>query len=343
MSGNINSGTAFDYEGYLLFNGIYKTEFIDQDSRSSKSDAASTFSDKLPEYDTDDPERDDGYERILVDDAMYDDPEVDEVLEDIAPSIIAFRYKYETRNEGVEAYYEGERVEVDVPNTKDSDIYWIHPEYVYLRGALDDIKETREKTFRILSDNVRIDPIDFGGDFLLWLFYMHKEDLSFPDGIDTKHFTDGVVSGERDPFGKNNTVDDSTQLDQCVPILVGILKDKSITQLEGYFDLFDDHTVKAQLGEKNQQGRIHVKSKGAISETPNDVKRVAIALNFVNQLVELYDYWEQLSPTDKYPPKSFFADLYTTARDHGVEIERISQNVLTRYARLRNEDPDDWV
>lgn len=343
MSSNENSDEEFGYQGYLLFNGIYKADFIDEEFQGGRTEARARLSDHLPEYDPDNQAYDDGYKRIRLDYAISDSESVENDLKDILNSLISYRYLYENRST-TNAYVDGELQQVEIPNINDADIIWSYPDFIFLRGAQEDVNETQEKTFQILSDHMHLTPFDFNGEFLLWLYYKHFEDQTISGGIGINELTDGEITGDRDPFGETNSVDDSTNLRQCIPIIVGILKDKSFSELEGYFDLYGDYNIKSKVSQEHRQGRVHVKaSEGAISTSTSDVRRMALALNFVQALVELRLYWEELDRKEKFPPRDFFADLYETARNQDINIERISRDVLRKYANKRGEDPDDWL
>lgn len=328
---------GFDYQGHLVFNGIYRTEFIDGEYRGGEDEARAKLQDQLPDYKPKDGQSKEGYTRINVSQEIYNDESVSEDLEDIAESLVSYRYQFENRSEE-DAYFKGEQVQVQVPNVNNADIYWKYPNNIYLRGSKGDVKETREKTSRVLGGHVRLEPINFGGDFLLWLYYKAYTGQPIPGGLSIDTFTDSELTGDRDPFGQTNTVDDSTNLERCVPVISGVLMGKSISMLQGFFQLYGNYRVKAEI----ESDRVYVKaSTGSISSS-NDVRRIAISLSFLEELVDLYETWEQLPPTDKYPPLDFFEDIYQTAISQGVEINNISDDVLKKYANLRGENPDDW-
>jgi hypothetical protein len=333
MSHQFGSGPEFEYQGYLLFNGIFETEFISEEFEGGIDQARLRFSDMLPEYEEDDSGTTEGYERISLSEIFYDDETVDGDLQGVASSLITYRYLYEDRDT-TEAYYNGDKVRVEVPRVNDADIFWRYPNYVYLRGAKDDVSETREKTFRTLQGDVRVSPVEFGGDFLLWLYYKTYESDPIPTSISVETLTDTELTGDRDAFGKTNTVDDSTDLEECVPMIAGILRDKSISLLNGYYELYDNLMIKAEIG----SGRVHLRASEGEIQRSEDARRIAISLAFLDELVDLHSQWEELPPTDKYPPRSFFEDLYQTARGQGIEIDSISQDVLDYYGGRRDED-----
>ena len=326
-------GDGFEYQGYLLFNGIYKTDFIGEEYHGGKNEASGQLSKDLPEYRDTDQSSSEGYLPLNLREALFDDPSISEELETVADQIIANRYVYETRDT-VDAYYNGDEIQAEVPSRNDADIYWEYPDYLYLRGSKDDVDETREKTFKVLQGNVKYTPIDFDGDFLLWLYYKTYEGQGLPTRLSVDRFTDTEITGDRDAFGETNSVDDSTDLEVCIPMIAGILRDKSISMLQGYYDLYNQYKLKAQVG----SGRVHIKATEGDIQTATDSRRMAISLAYLSELLELHGHWQNLPPTDKYPPRSFFEDLYQTAQDQGIEIESISQDVLDKYGGLRDED-----
>lgn len=335
--------TDFEYRGYLLFNGLYRTKIYNKEIANDYGVAEQTLSKNLPHYDANDPGSEDGYERIPLTETLAESPDVDEDLAEIADQIISYRYVLEDRN-SEDAYYQGRRVHVEVPHENDSDIYWFHPDYVFLRGAKEIVNETREKTIRNLADEVDLEPVRFDPDFLLWLYWKRTANQPIPAPVGIDYFTDSIVSGDRDPFGKTNSVDDSTNLGKCVPVIAGVLKGKSIIELEGYFDLFDEHKIKAKLTHDGDRGRVHIKaSAGDVATAATDERKMALALNFVKVLTELHDDWQKLPQDEKYPPRDFFESLYETARDQGVDIESISEDVLREYAIKRGLSADAWL
>ncbi|MBP1986026.1 hypothetical protein [Halolamina salifodinae] len=330
---------AFEYQGYLLFNGIYEVSSLNSKYEGSRSEARATLSELFDSYEKGDQGTKKGYEDLDLPNYIRDDDSVEEKLSTVADFLISHRYLYEDR-ESTDAYYQGEEVEVEVPHVQDTDIYWYHPEYMLFRGSKDDVQEAREHTRTKFGADANLRSVDFTSNFLLWLFYKHCKDdplydaCEFDGGLSISALTDTTLEGDRDPFGETNQVDDSTNLRRCVPMIAGILKDKNISLLEGYFQLYDDYRLKTQIG----NGRVHIKASDGDIQSSNDVRRLAMSLSFLQELLQLYDCWQDLPAQERIPPYGFFEDLYETAKDLGVEIDSMSDDMLNRYGNKRDED-----
>jgi len=328
----------FDYQGHLVFNGLYKTERTDgSDLPRARSDAAGDLSERLPDFD-DNPTIGgrSGYVNLPLREAIYDDDSIEDSLQGVTESLIARRYKYEKFKEQ-EAYYDGDRIQVDVPSVKDADIYWRYDDYMYFRGAKGDVKEAKSQTQRALSGSTQLRQIQLEEEFFLWLFKQYIENNQPSSNLEIRRLTDTTLTGTRDVFGQETDVNASSDLEYCVPLLAGILRDKSISMVEGNFRIHGN-SVRAEVGRK----RVYVKASKGDIRTSNKVRRIALCLAFIDELVEMHESWRDLDPQDRYPPFEFFRELYEACESQEVTIDRISDNVLTKYANLRNEDPSDW-
>lgn len=329
----------FSYSGYLIFNSIL--EFEDSSniySDESVTTVESEIHDNLPEFEQGSfSHPGDGFELLSIRDYIRDDEDIDDDLEAVADDLLGIRYQYEKFMER-EAEIDGERRTVHIPTINDVDIYWIHPEFVALRGQKGEMESAKERLQRVLSTGVLLREIQFDPDFLLWLFFKYRTDDEPTSGLGIRKLTDSEAKGREDYFGRSNVVSDSQNLGQSTPLLIGILRQKSVSMLEGFFTM-DDHQIAAKI----EKSKIHVKaSKGTISNTTNDTLRMTLAINFVKELVELYEHWESLDPVDKYPPFEFFEGIYQECINQGVRIDTIPDSLLRRFANLRDESPSEW-
>ncbi|TKX55654.1 hypothetical protein EXE43_17430 [Halorubrum sp. SS5] len=329
----------FSYSGYLIFNSVLEFE---DDSNIYSDDSVTTVEseihDDLPEFEPGSfSQPGDGFELLSIRDYIRDDEEVDEELEAIADDLLGIRYQHEDFIEQ-EAEVDGERRIVHIPTINSVDAYWVHPEFIALRGQKGEMESAKERLQRVLSTGVLLREIQFDADFLLWLFYKYRTGDDLTSGLGIRKLTDSEAKGREDYFGRSNIVSDSQNLGQSTPLLIGILRQKSVSMLEGFFTMDG-----VQIAAKIEKTKIHVKaSKGAISETTNDTLRVALAIRFVRELVELYEHWESLDPVDKYPPFEFFEGIYEECINQGVRIDTIPDTLLRRFANLRDEPPSEW-
>lgn len=329
----------FDYNGYLIFNSIL--EFEDKSNLYSNSPVTTVESeiiDEMPEFEQGSfSQPGNGFESLAIRDYIRDDEDIDEDLKTIADNLIGIRYQYEEYIEQ-EAEVDGERRIVHLPTINDVDLYWVHPKFIAIRGQKGEMDSTKERLQRYLSPGVLLREMQFDSDFLLWMFYKYRNNDDLIPGMGIRKLTDSEAKGREDYFGRSNIVNDSQNLGQSTPLLIGILRQKSVTMLEGFFTV-DNNEIAAKI-EKN---KIHVKaSKGDISQTSNDIYRIALAMKFVKEFVELYEYWESLDPDEKYPPFEFFEGIYQECINQGVRIDTIPEILLRRFANLRDEPPSDW-
>lgn len=321
----------FEYQGYLLFNGLYTVDILDEDYGTDWQSVESSLSEALPSPDADDADQE-GYEPLLLREAIYDQ-DLPEELETVTDALIPLRYQYEKRDEEREAYYGGDRVTVDLISRRDADLYWKYPDYAFFRGSQEDVQQLRENVRQHLTGRVSLSPLELSSDFLLWLYYQQQAGNNLAGPISIERLTDAELTGDQDAFGGSSAVEDSTNLEQSVPVIAAILRNKQIAELEGRFRI-----VGNSVGAKLQTDSVHVKASYGDIANANDVRRMAITLRFLEEFSELKNHWETLDDTDKYPPLGFFQDLRSAAQNQGIDIQETHDEVLRRYAEKRGED-----
>lgn len=347
----------FDYQGYLIFNGVYKTELHQgSEYQGSIYDAESKLLDDLGRFKNSQRNSDRGLEKLLLRDFFRDDDSVSGELEELANSLIAVRFLYEDRIEK-EAYVsdEAELQMVEIPVVNDADIYWNYPDYMYFRGAKNDVAEAIDYTSSLLGADVttdggtsagsnpptgfsRFSSISFHADFLLWLFQLQFNDNDPPvSAIEIDTLTDAAVTGDADVWGGNNVVGDTSELVESPPLLSAILQNKSLKMIEGGFAI-NENTLQSEI----QINKVHVKSSVKSVKKANDTRRMALSIQFLNELVELEDYWDNLDPQDKYPSYDFFLELFDTCRDQGMTLDSISETLRREYCNKRGDPDDVW-
>ncbi|AGB37110.1 hypothetical protein [Natronococcus occultus] len=347
----------FDYQGYLIFNGIYETDLaVDSKYRRGLIEAEAELLADLGQFEDTKRESDRGVEKIPLRDYIRDDDSVSGELEELAGQLISLRFLYEDRIEK-DGYLSGKKElqKVEIPIIKDADIYWIYPNYMYFRGAKDDVTEAIEYTSSILDADIASDggtavspqqpsrfskfqSISFHADFLLWLFSHQYNGTDLPgSAIEIDTLTDASVTGNTDVWGGNNIVGDTTQLIESPPLLSAILQNKSLKMIEGGFAM-GDNTIKSKI----QIDKVHIKSSAKSIKKSNNTRRMSLSLRFLNELVELEKYWNNLDPKNKYPPYTFFLDLFDTCQAHGMTLDNISEILRREYCDKRGDNNSEW-
>ncbi|MDZ7689099.1 MAG: hypothetical protein U5J64_10385 [Halobacteriales archaeon] len=324
----------FEYQGYLIFNDIYKTNLDDGSEFSGESSQVERkLENQFPQYSHSE-RGSEGYKNLELKRYLN---QLDEGFDKINNDTIGFRY-LEEETEIKEAYVDGEIRQVEVRDLHDADVYWNHPNYLFFRGSESDSEKAVKATKRRVSgSSSNLDPIKFDPNFLLWVFYKQFDDVhnnnppNLPFDID--RLTDAGVKGDEDIFGGDNTIGDSTELVSCPPLLGAILEDKRFSKIEGTFSM-SPGTVRAAV----QSNKVHIKSsKGSLSNE-GGTRRIGLSLLFLRKLVDLYDQWENsMSKTNKHPPLSFFEKVNEVASDRGHDID-VNRNVLEYYEEKRNEN-----
>lgn len=326
MSGE-PAGEGFTYDGQLVFNGIHITDVSDP------SLDPNTIVNDLPPFEkgtANDPGS--GYKTLEVADLIASANGMSESLQSVANDLSSFRYLYEDWHES-EADVDGERRIVEIPRVKDVDIYWNYPDYLFFRGQQQDADATEEDIKDELNDQATLDTVTFDEDFLLWLLYRYHANEHLTSHLSTRLLTDCETTGEEDNYGGRNEVGDSANIAQSVPLLDGILRGKSLSTLEGDFRVYNNHvTAKVE-----SRGRVHVKASKGDVKASDDLRRMALSLLFLSEFTELYQMWrDNMANQDKYPPDSFFTDIYDECDRQGNHITYSIESVRDEYRRKRN-------
>lgn len=317
-----DSVSEFDYDGLLVFNGLYYTSVL-----NAEFDLDTIVDENLSDFTTGSPEApSDGYRTLDLAEHVKASSEVDSQLEQLIDNIRGIRYEYEEW-EPKEVHEDGELKTNNVRETDSFDIYWSFPDYLFVKGNKTEARKAKQLLEYELSEYIQVNNIEFDPDFLLWMFSCKKNSQNFGEGISASMLTDCEIEGEqRDRYGKRNTVDNSTNVTKSTTALMGILRNKALTGLEGVFEL-DGRFVSAEL---SSEGRVHIKAEQDISGS-NKIERMALALHFLDNLISLYDTWESLPPEDRYPPEEFFRDIYEECKKQGAEVTFPVKDVIKEY------------
>lgn len=320
---------AFTYDGHLIFHP-YSTTI--RSENEGQTNISKSLSESLPEYSDSNTEKNKGFKKIHLDE-HYRNRDFSRELD--PSSIIALQFIRE-EIQSTEAYYDGKRVEVEIPERHSADIYWHYPDYMFFRGAQIDVKEAQSSIRSALFQYVRIENIGFEPDFLLWLFYNYFSSLD-NNLIDILRITNVGLEGSHDLFGAENLVRDSVDAARSVPILLGLLQNKSITSLEADFNHNGDQ-IRAEI----KRGKVLLKASKGVMTSATDLNRIMTALEFMRNIVKTFKKWQHLAPSQKYPPLDFFKELYDVCKEQGIRIDSPSTEPLREYAAKRGEEPSDY-
>lgn len=313
----------FSYDGLLVFNGIYTTSVLDSDF-----DFESTLSDDLVTFEEgtyDSPGR--GYQVFPFEDLVRNSGQVSREVQQQIGDIEAFRFREE----------EWDYNEVDQGGTVEKmptkegmtqfDGYWSVPDYMFIKGNKSQADYAKKLLNEALSESLKLREIKFDPEFLLWIFSKEKNSEPLPLDLSVNMLTDARIQGtERDQFGKEQKVDDSTDITQSAHILISVLRQKGLVALEGVFGV-GNRFVRARV---SREGRVHIKAEHAIKEA-NELERMALSISFLSKFSTLYHHWKGLSGEEKHPPIQFFKDIFEECKKHGVEITFSIDDVIEEY------------
>jgi hypothetical protein len=363
-------GPEFGYNGYLMFNEFFEVNLAPD---SVFSDGARTAQQRLlREHEAvTESDRTSSHRVESIDDLVDQEGEFEFYTgESISnEQLLPLRLFFEERV-STEGYLPGEAYlrEIELPVVNDADIYWVYPDRLYIRGSEEDADEaadflTERMNARVeqqrqadsqdtqnnepqtdggtQSDTNHISLIDvsFGAHFLIWLFQSHFTSRSLPAWceIQVNRLTDARITGNTDIWGGSNSIGDSTDLIESPPLLSAILKNKRFEMLEGNFTI-NGFSVKSEIN----INKIHIKASTSDVRNANKRKRMAYSLLFLQELMDLHQYWINLNPQNKYPDYGFLYDLFHRCDDNGLTVDHISRTLRRTYRDLRGESDAEW-
>ncbi|MFW6041242.1 MAG: hypothetical protein ACOC85_05345 [Thermoplasmatota archaeon] len=322
---------GFEYQGNLIYNRIYRTDLGEKDIPFK--DMKTIFEENLPEFSQGTPENPGSGYRNMNLKYYLDETEIGKNILKERENLVSIRYIYEKWMER-EIPTNGGREVRQIPEERNVDVYWVYPNYVFVRGQ----KRPSKKTGKVIQEKVpriEFDRIKFHKDFLLWIIYKYEEGEIIDKKMEVKSLTDSETRGDRDNYGKRQIVHGSTDIAKSLPIIIGILRKKELSMLEGTFK-FKNRLVNAEI---DTGGRIYLKvSRSAFLKDVNDITRILTSIEFMREFIDLYEGWKKLPNKEKYPPLKFFRNLYEEAKNGGIQINFSIENLLQEYAEKRNEN-----
>lgn len=345
----------FSYSGQLVFNGLYATDPSHLDINSEDINLLrDRISQLLPQLEAEyegGPEK--GFQKIDLESYFEqysfenDNARLTPKHRELAQELLDQEYVREEFTGEVEVQTDDGRVSGDCVNRHSAYLYWLLPSLLLVQGARPDRRRamaTVNEVTGIVNDEgeeqrlIRIEPIEFTPMFLLWLLYKEWNDDSFETGLTMLNISEvGLLGGERDFFGKSAKVSGSTNIFQSTPFLEGLLKEKLPNQIAGKFRVSgQDLTADIQ-----ESGRVHIKAEEDI-QMATKFERVLLGVQFVRELTELRQGWEDLPKEYKYPPPTFAVNLYERGKEQDVTIN-FEKRLVTRLLREREETlEEDW-
>ncbi|WP_336358539.1 hypothetical protein [Haloarcula sp. CGMCC 1.6347] len=325
----MKSDESFSYDGYLVFNEILsfsETESIDsllskcplfEDLVNVEESPVGITKQPFTEY----------YPAPDIHPNSYEHDLLEEVTE--------VKVRNETFEKVTGLNDEGEIQELAVRSVESTDSYWVHPNFVLIRGSKSESSRAKNNFQEWTGKHNSFKSLDFDSDFLLWLFYNACHDGSISGNFKIDTLTDAKITGGKSTdFGEMNRASESEDITRSTQVLLSILTVQGeLTMLGGMFN-YNNNYISADISEN---GRIHIKANSGDIKTFSDLRRVLISVDFVRELAFIYEYWEGLQPNERYPPLEFFEDLKDRISEPGTEFELSLDPVIEKYREKRNQ------
>lgn len=322
MSGP-ESGEDYSYDGYLVFNGLYSTNVLNPDF-----DFDEIVNVVLVDFERGKPEEPkSGYELLKFGDIVEQSHLISPDLKEILSDVRAIRHRYEEWE--TRELKSGEKE--PTREVRSFDLYWDYPEYMFVKGDKTQASRASQIVNYELGEYLTSKKIEFNPDFLLWLFYKEKSSNTVGDNLDISLLSDAAIEGEEeDMYGKEVSVDRSTDITKSTNVLSGILRGKDLIGLEGIFNARGNF-VKANI---QVGGRVHIKVSQDIADV-EDLQRMSLALVFLRELLRLYEEWEEKPGSEKIPPPNFLEEVYEECKRQGEEPVFSFDHVVEQYRNKR--------
>lgn len=355
MSNSETDTNGFEYDGSLVFNGIYHTEVIEDATGQSASEEElqnqleQNLQPKFERGKPGDPSK--GYRSLDLTEYAEDREEIDSDLIELAEGTIDQQYileQYESNAEVVNN--EGDPVEDNegdfIRKPYETYMFWNSPDYMFLKGSVTTVNKTSPEINSALRGTVRQRALSFEYDFLLWLLYNYYNSNNFDQNINIHRLTAAKAEGSKDKFGAETQVDESLNLVRSTSFIEAILQKKMPSMIEGVFSV-QRYNLKAKIysgpkeDTKNEGGKIWILAQKGL-ESEDDLYRILVSLQFLTTFSELYTHWENLPKKEKYVPPTFFTELREIGRDEDVDIQFALDDLIEEYLDKRDEDWSEY-
>jgi hypothetical protein len=320
----------YQYDGWLVFNELFTTEVFGEEDLSAEDviEGFKTYEEGIPK----DSQR--GFKITEFPNHLQTMGQLSDELYEFAENIHSFNYVDEDWVEQWGFNADGEEQLYYLPEHDKVDIFWDTDGGVMMfRGDKQLLARKRKDLRGDLSGSLKIDDITFDFDFFLWVLYKKYKSEQLNSNLRVRSLTRGKTIGEReDNLGREVQVKGTKDVLKSVMLIAPLLYGKKIHSIQGSFIIGDRNQIKAEI---HHEGKVHVKVTDSPLSGLNDLQRMGLSVWFLSELVHLYTFWENLDPTDRYPPKSFFDDLADNAEEEGWDLQFDPVEVKREYARKR--------
>lgn len=336
MSGTTTIEDDYEYPGWLVFNGLFKTSMHSEKSASSQEiiDSCSGYLQGSPN------EPRSGFELMELSDKLQQMGELNGATKDFAQGLHSLRYVDEDWIERLGYDKHGNETMYFIPDHDEIRIYWdCINDIMMFKGQKQLLKRKRDDLMAALSNDVKLDEISFDFDFFLWILYKQYQKEPLSADLRVRRITRSSTATEsKDNMGAGH-VKDSNNVLQSILLIAPVLSGKKINKIQGDF-ILGNHQVKAQI---EFGGKVHVKVNDSPLSMLSDLRQMGISLRFLSEMVNLFDDWKHLNPGERYPPPAFFDDMAQNAEKEGWEPRFDSEKVKARYERKRQGTQDETV
>lgn len=323
----------YSYDGWLVFNELLSTEIFGDKERPEVDDIIESFnhySEGMPKDSTS------GFQRLPIEQDLARLDDLSHQLTSFSEELRAFRYIDENWVEQWGYTEEAEEKMFYRPNHDQVDIFWdTARNTMMMRGDAQLLEQKRKDIRGALSENLKLDKVEFDNDFFLWLLYKEYEsgsgELDSASDLHIRKLTRGETVGSAEESDERVQVQGKDDLLKSVVMLVPVLGGQSIGELQGKF-ILGSKQVEAKI---SYGGRVHVLVTDNPMSSWEDARKMGLSVLFLSKLINIYQRWENLDSDHKYPPPSFFDDLRENADSEGWHLRFDPQKVKQEYRRKR--------
>jgi hypothetical protein len=318
---------AYQFDGWLRFNGLYFTEVqgdVNPDSLFEEND--------FTLYERGNPQSpEEGYQRTDLADHFAEAGDLTGGLSNLAEDLVTYEYVSEKWVSIPAVDQEGEAHDESFqPKHRTLDIFWEYDDIMVFKGRKSTIEDKRKDIRGGLAGDLRIEEVDFHFDFLLWLLYQSHLGNDLSSNLRLNSISDCKTVGSA--TDSTVTVGGESEVVRSVPFITAILDGNKIDNLEGDFFLDSTYIV----AEIDSEGWAHVKASREDMESLSDLRQMGMAVQFVTELLRLYEKWVKLDPEEQYPPQDFLEELVNLCEDEGYVPKREPEDLYDEYEQKRN-------
>jgi len=363
MTNPENSDDKFEYDGRLVFNGIY----LESDDGTPFQSKESVLS-ELPEFEEGAPgNAGSGFQDLQLSDWAERYEELPDENQEVISNIWDVEFIHEVYQPGEDLVdSQGDPVEGYVADEWSAYVYWYPGDFLIIQASQSKLDDVEEQLFPIIgrtnfetngsegsndSDEDDDDDDDGNGgngsspheglfdpEFLQWIVWKY-DTLGGPSRFGVERLSDASMSGNLSYFGKSNEVSDSRDITSSHPIIAGMLENRNFDDLEGVFEVHG-HKVDAQI---HADGSIRVMAQEDVGDA-SQFERALLANLFLQRFLEEYMNWRASDPDEKYVDPKYFHELHEHAKDmeESANYDFDFDSLVRHYADLRNEDPRNY-